>query len=296
MANGKRILVFTLAAMALVTGASAQGFFGKLKNKAEKKLKQNTERVVRGTVNGVVNDVVRGAKGTAKDKKSSVKNKSAQTENEGRQPEENDASAENRNGSGAKNTAKSANAIVSSLSQDRSRVKVKAGKRRRTIRLCDELGTSIDPRLGTVSTMTEMPSNIGELEVQRKWFPAQESCENFTNARLVEEVKRIGGWLGSDEARGRQNEASYTLDHRVKEIEGTIINMKEMLDQRQDEDDASGELEEHFMEQMLNNMKGRSYKQAMRSSLEPLYPYMRDSVVEFLKATDLKTFTVEVVM
>lgn len=295
MVNGKRLIVLTVVTTMLSMGASAQGFFGKLKNKAEKKLKQNTERVVRGTVNGIVNDVVSGAKSTANGN-SSAKSKSTQTKNAGGQSEENDASAQNNSGNSAKNTAKSANAIVSSLSQDRSRVKVTAGKRRRTIRLCDELGTSINPRLGTVSTMTEMPANIGELEVQRKWFPAQEPCENFTNARLVEEVKRIGRWLGSDEANGRQNEASYTLDHRVKEIEGAIINMKEMLEQRKDEDDVGGDWEEHFMELMLNNMKGRSYKEAMRSSLEPLYKYMREEVVDFLKTTDLKTFTVEVVM
>jgi len=296
MVNEKRLIVLTVVTTMLCTGALAQGFFGKLKNKAEKKLKQNTERVVRGTVNGVVNDVVSGAKSTANGKNSSAKSKSTQTKNAGVQSEDNDASAENSSGNSAKNTAKSTNAIVSSLSQDRSRVKVKAGKRRRTIRLCDELGTSIDPRLGTVSTMTEMPSNIGEQEVQRKWLSAQEPCENFTNARLVEEVKRIGRWLGSDEANGRQDEASYTLDHRVKEIEGAIINMKEMLEQRKDEDDVGGDWEEHFMELMLNNMKGRSYKEAMRSSLEPLYKYMREEVVDFLKTTDLKTFTVEVVM
>lgn len=261
------LIIFTIIATMLSADVSAQGFLKKLKDKGEKKLKQATEQVVKNSVDDAVEDAT-GIKNITK-KKNQIK--------------------------ATKGASRSASGRRTSSASSRSREEFNPGTKKVTIRLCDGIGATPPPLMGTNTSASQLPPNVDSQAKLQAWLAAQTACYEYTNARAVEENEKISQVLHSDAAYNRQMEAENTINSRAKAVAGAIENLLKMLDERNtnyDSSDASSE--DYFMDRMLDCMNKVEYKAAMRSSIEPLYPYMSQEAVDFLKKNNVKTYTIDV--
>lgn len=264
MTNKKSLIIFMIIATMLCADASAQGFLKKLKDKGEKKLKQATEQVVKGAVDDAVESTT-GIKGVTK--KSQKVNK------------------------GSQKSRSNGRATASSSSRKKD---FNPGTKRVTIRLCDGIGAKPAPLMGTNTSASQLPPNVDNIKKLNAWLAAQTRCYEYTNARVVEEEAKISKVLTSDEAYSRHGEAENVINKRAEAVERVVNNLLSMLRERNTAyDSPEDSSEDYYQNLMLLHMNSTEYKVAMRSSIEPLYPYMASEVVAFLKSINLKTYTVD---
>lgn len=263
MITKKYLIIITIVATMLSADVAAQSFLKKLKEKGEKQLKHATEQIVKESVN----DAVESATG----KKSSSKKK---------------------------NVARKAGDSSAQYGTERNKSSFNPGKKKITINLCEGIGVTPPPGMGTVVAASQLPPKTESKSKMNDWLASQTRCYEYTNARVVEEEKKISGVLktyATDEIYERQMEAENTINQRAKAVEGAVKNLMDMLDERNTNyDSPEDSSEDYYEDRMLDYMGKTEYKVAMRSSLEPLYRYMSQKVTDFLKSVNLKAYTVDV--
>lgn len=251
----KKQLTIILALLFAVCSVdvSAQGFLNALKKEAQKQVIRQTEKAVK--------------------------------------------SAAGQAGSGQSST-KQSNRRASSDRSGRS-AKASAGKfeprtKRVVVKLSEGLGRPLNPLVGRVGGVSPEPPTTGPAVV--RWIDALGASGDFTNERIVNESVMLTEWIRSgkavfDPVAFRESMASLEVSRRVRAaseaFEGLMKRAGRTFPTDMDEFELYDEMT--FSEALDND----DFKRIMRSPLDPLFPYLSEEIVAFIKSIDVNNYTVE---